>query len=902
MTEKPFTCPGFVFELKTPMGYDHRRLNIEEGAYPMALYSEVSTGWESLDMIIDHLRRGDNVVWQVDVIDDYQRLVSSFVNSSLANNEQVVYFRFARHVALLEERNNLKIYRLNVEKGFESFSSQVHNIITQEGKNVCYVFDSLSDLLYVWATDLMIGDFFSITCPYLYELNTIAYFAILRDRHSFKAIARIREITQVLIDVYNYKGQVCIHPVKVQHRYSPTMFFPHIKQKNSLQPVINSVDATELFTHLSSYKTGVAQRHLDYWDRLFIQARDLNESEALVEEKQDMVEQLSRLLLTRNKKILSLIREHMTLDDLLRIKVRLIGSGFIGGKSVGMLLARKILSDDTTFEWADVLEHHDSFYIGSDVFYSYIVQNGWWKLFMGHKTREGYFDRAAELRERMLTGVFPEEITEQFQLMLEYFGQSPIIVRSSSLLEDAFGSAFAGKYESFFCVNQGPPQKRYEKFEDAVRHVFASAMNEDALAYRLQRGLDQMDERMALLVQRVSGAYHNHYFFPEMAGVGLSHNPFVWKKGMDPKAGMIRLVYGLGTRAVDRVEDDYPRIIAMDDPLVKPLAGMKDIRRFSQHSVDLLNLEENHIESAPFESLMEKNVPARIDLLTIRDTEAIQALQDMGRPEKDQRILTFDPFLTTTPFIDVMRGMLSRLKKVYRHPVDIEFTVNFNQTENMQINLLQCRPFQTIGMGGRSPLPESISDQDIVIRMNGRFMGGNVAQPISMVILVDSEPYTRLSLSEKYSVARLIGKLNRTIADQEKNPTLLLGPGRWGTHTPAMGVAVNFSEINHIAAIAEISYRDGNLIPDLSFGTHFFHDLIETRIFYMAIYPEQSEVIFNRQWFINQPNMLETLSPVDGHLAHVVKVADTREAGLIIHSDVASQQVMCYLAREKGKD
>ncbi|MDA3896428.1 MAG: PEP/pyruvate-binding domain-containing protein [Desulfobacteraceae bacterium] len=866
----------------------------------MASYSDVSTGWESLDKIIDHLRRGDNVVWQVDAIDDYQRLVSTFVHNSLANNERVVYFRFARHVALLEKRNNLKIYKLNVEKGFESFSTQVHGIITKEGKNVCYVFDSLSDLLHVWATDLMIGDFFSITCPYLYELNTIAYFAILRDRHSFKAIARIREITQVLIDVYNYKGQVCIHPVKVQHRYAPTMFFPHIKQKNSLQPVINSVDATELFTHLSNHKTGVAQRHLDYWDRLFIQARDLNESEVPAEEKQDMVEQLSRLLLTRNKKILSLIRKHMTLDDLLRIKVRLIGSGFIGGKSVGMLLARKILSDDMTFKWADVLEHHDSFYIGSDVFYSYIVQNGWWKLFMGHKTREGYFDRAAKLRERMLTGVFPEEITEQFQLMLEYFGQSPIIVRSSSLLEDAFGSAFAGKYESCFCVNQGPPQKRYEKFEEAVRYVFASAMNEDALAYRLQRGLDQMDERMALLVQRVSGAYHNHYFFPEMAGVGLSHNPFVWKKGMDPKAGMIRLVYGLGTRAVDRVEDDYPRIIAMDDPLVKPLAGMKDIRRFSQHFVDLLNLEENHIESAPFESLMDKNVPARIDLLTIRDTEAIQALRDMGRPEKDQRILTFDPFLTTTPFIDVMRAMLSRLEQVYRHPVDIEFTVNFNQTENIQINLLQCRPFQTIGMGGRLPLPESISDQDIVIRMDGRFMGGNVAQPISMVILVDSEPYTRLSLSEKYSVARLIGKLNRTIADREKNPTLLLGPGRWGTHTPAMGVAVNFSEINHIAAMAEISYRDGNLIPDLSFGTHFFHDLIETRIFYMAIYPEQSEVIFKHQWFVDQPNLLETLSPVDAHLAHVVKVADTRDAGLIIHSDVASQQVMCYLAGNKN--
>jgi hypothetical protein len=862
----------------------------------MTSYTSVSTGWESLDQIIDHLRPGDNVVWQVDAIDDYQRLVTDFVNCALANNKRVVYFRFARHLPMLEDRSDLiTVYQLNEEQGFESFSSQVHSIITKEGRNPFYVFDSLSDLLHVWATDLMIGDFFSITCPYLYELNTIAYFAILRDRHSFKAIARIREITQVLIDVYNYKGRICIHPIKVQHRYSPTMFFPHIKRKQSLQPVINSVDASELFSHLSRHKAGIAHRHLDYWDHLFIRARALNESKAPDEEKQDMVEQLSRLLLTRNKKILSLIREHLTLDDLLQIKVRLIGTGFIGGKSVGMLLARKILAGDPMHSWNDVLEHHDSFYIGSDVFYSYIVQNGWWKLFMAHKTREGYFERAAELRQRLLTGAFPEEITEQFQLMLEYFGQSPIIVRSSSLLEDAFGSAFAGKYESCFCVNQGPPEKRYEIFETVVRHIFASIMNEDALAYRLQRGLDQLDEQMALLVQRVSGAYHKHYYFPEMAGVGLSHNPFVWKKGMDQQAGMIRLVYGLGTRAVDRVGNDYPRIIALDDPLIKPLSGMKDIRRFSQHYVDVLNLQENHIESVAFGAMLKKSVPANIDMLTIRDTEAMQALRDMGLPEKDQRILTFDPFLTTTPFIEMMRSLLDRLKQIYRHPVDIEFTVNFNQAGDIQINLLQCRPFQTIGMSGGSPLPDSIPGTDVVIRMDGRFMGGNIIQPIALIIFVDPEQYTRLSLSEKYSVARLIGKLNRSIVDQESNPTLLLGPGRWGTQTPAMGVPVHFSEINHITAMAEISYRHGSLIPELSFGTHFFHDLIETNIFYMAIYPEQPDVLFNRPWLLSLPNRLATVSPADGYLAPVVKVAEVRETGLIIHSDVESQQVLCYL-------
>lgn len=866
----------------------------------MANYSHVSTGWESLDKIIDRLRRGDNVVWQVDSIDDYQRLVLPFINTALDAGERVVYLRFARHAALLEQRRNLKIYPLQVNKGFESFSTQVHGIITREGKNVFYIFDCLSDLLYVWATDLMIGDFFFITCPYLFELNTIAYFAILRDRHSFKAIARIRETTQLLIDVYNYKGQVCVHPIKVQHRYSPTMFFPHVKKNDLLVPVINSVDATELFTYLSHHNTIKTQRHLDNWDRLFMQARLLLESDACPEEKQDMVTHLSRLMLSRNRKILALIRDHMTLDDLLRIKERLIGTGFIGGKSVGMLMARKILMQDNAFDWLDVLEHHDSFYIGSDVFYSYIVQNGWWKLFMAQKTKEGYFAKAAVLRDMMLEGTFPEEITEQLRLMLDYYGQSPIIVRSSSLLEDAFGSAFAGKYDSFFCVNQGSPEKRFEHLLDAIRRIFASAMNEDALAYRQQRGLDQMDEQMALLIQRVSGAYHKQYFFPEMAGVGLSHNPFVWKKGMDPKAGMLRLVFGLGTRAVNRVENDYPRIVAIDDPLVKPLTDTKDIRRFSQHFVDVLNLEDNQIETAPLRTLIERQVPSKIDWVGIRDLEAAQDMRALGKPDNETWVLTFDPFLETTPFIDVMRTMLARLENAYRHPVDIEFTVNCNQAGNVQINLLQCRPFQTIGFGAKHPLPEKIPDERIVIRTDGRFMGGNVVQPITRVIFVDPASYTGLSVSDQYSVARLIGKLNRTIGNRDETPTLLLGPGRWGTHAPSMGVPIRFAEINHITAIAEISYRNGSLIPDLSYGTHFFHDLIETRIFYLALYPEHPGVIFNHQWLQSLPNRLETLSPSDSRLAHVVTVADTRHAGLLIHSDVTSQRVTCYLADETG--
>jgi hypothetical protein len=866
----------------------------------MTYRSHASTGWNSLDTIIDHLRIGDNVVWQVDEITDYQRLVTPFVESAAARGERVVYMRFARHAPLVEAGENITVHHLPIESGFESFSADVHSIITREGQDACYVFDSLSELLHVWATDLMIGDFFFITCPYLFELNTIAYFAIQRHRHSFKAIARIREITQVLIDVYQYEGRLCIHPVKVKHRYSPTMFFPHIMDEENLEPVINSMDATRIFSDLTRAEADSARRHLDYWDRLFIEAKELLESGGQSEEKADMVEQLSRLMLSRNKQMLSLIRRFMGLEDLIRIKERMIGTGFIGGKSVGMLLSRQILACDDGLEGQEGLEPHDSFFIGSDVFYSYIVQNGWWKLFMAHKTSEGYFAKAAELKNKMLGGIFAEEISEKFQLMLEYFGQSPIIVRSSSLLEDAYGNAFAGKYDSFFCVNQGPPEKRYEDFITAVRYVYASTMSRDALAYRRQRGLEESDEQMALLVQRVSGAYRKHYFFPELAGVGLSRNPFIWQKAMDARAGMVRLVAGLGTRAVNRVQNDYPRIIALDYPLAKPLAGIMDIRKYSQHRLDLLNLEQNQLEAMDLRGLVENRLIARIDLLGVRDTEAAEQMRQMGRSAGEYWILTFDPFLEKTPFTRLMRDMLGRLEAAYGTPVDIEFTVNFGKAGELRVNLLQCRPFQPIGDFDNTVMPGEIAHEQTILRIEGNFMGGNLVQPISTIIWIVPDAYAKLSPPEKFAVARLAGKLNQSLKKNGKRATLLMGPGRWGTQSPEMGIPVKFSEINNIAAIAEISHQMGNMIPDLSFGTHFFHDLIETGIFYMAIYPESAGVVFKADWLQSLPNQLESVVPAAGHLRDVVKIADTSEYGLMLASDISSQQVICYLTNPSG--
>ena len=416
-----------------------------------------STGIESLDAVLTGLQKGDNVVWQVDSIDDFAAFVTPYVQRASHQNRQMVYMRFADHKPLVPPGDGVRIHTLDASSGFESFTTQVHAIIAEEGKEAYYVFDCLSFLLDAWATDLMIGNFFMVTCPYLFELDTIAYFALLRDRHSFRTIARVRETTQLLLDLYNVEGKHCLHPLKVWKRYSPTMFFPHLRQNGTFVPITSSVDATKLLAYISERGLKPPERALDYWDGLFARALDLSGFDKAAQKAgQETLDRLCRIMIGRDKRMLSLAKKHFTLADLCAIESRLIGTGFIGGKAVGMLLANKIISEDES-DLSGHMEPHDSFYVGSDVFYTYLVENGGWKLRVEQKTKEGYFKVAAELREKLLSGRFPDQIREQFQEMIEYFGQSPIIVRSSSLLEDAFGNAFAGKYESIFCVNQGSP-------------------------------------------------------------------------------------------------------------------------------------------------------------------------------------------------------------------------------------------------------------------------------------------------------------------------------------------------------------------------------------------------------------------------------------------------------------
>ena len=480
-------------------------------------------------------------------------------------------------------------------------------------------------------------------------------------------------------------------------------------------------------------------------------------------------------------------------------------------------------------------------------------------------------------------------IRDHFVRMLEYYGQSPIIVRSSSLLEDNFGNAFAGKYESVFCPNQGSPEERLRAFEDAVKTVYASTMNEDALQYRVSRGLAQKDEQMAVLVQRVSGDYFGDYFFPHLAGMGNSSNLYVWDKDIDMNAGMLRLVFGLGTRAVDRIIGDYARIVTLDDPLRTPLVQAGDERKFSQHYVDVLNLRENRFMSIDLDDALALDIKTDKSIFAQMDYDEYQRLRELGyRNRKPPYSLNFRKLLKDTPFPGLMRDVLALLARKYDYPVDIEFTANFRRDGSFRINLLQCRPLQTKGLGKTVELPRITGKDDCIFYTKGNFMGGNVRLPIDYVIYVDAKGYAGKSEQEKYTIARLIGELNRKLGDKN---LMLIGPGRFGTTTPSLGVPVHFTELNRVQVMCEYSSSALGLMPELSYGSHFFQDLVETGIFYAALFAEKEDVGFCPERFLKEENLLTQLLTHGGEHRDTLYVC--RTPGVEVYSDIVSQTAVC---------
>jgi len=606
---------------------------------------------------------------------------------------------------------------------------------------------------------------------------------------------------------------------------------------------------------------------------------------------------LIRRILSDQTQFVQTAKEYIGIADFSDFMRRVIypqGShGKLGGKSSGLFLAAQILKRS----------HHDSpllrdvktpktWYLTSDAIFYFMSYNN-----LEDIVEQKYKD-VSQVRQEypFIVHIFknsplPPEIIKSLSLALDDFGNVPLIVRSSSLLEDQTGAAFAGKYNSLFIANRGSKEERLSALMDAITEVFASLFGPDPIEYRYEHGLIDAHEEMGILIQEVVGRQVGRYYLPAFAGVAFSQNEFRWSSRVRRQDGLIRIVPGLGTRAVDRVSEDYPILIAPGQPGLRVNVTLEEMMRYSPKKIDLINLKTRTFETTDLRSLLKaygSQYPMANQIVSILQDDHLQQPNAFGADfDKNDFIVTFEGLILRTEFIQQMREILGTLQEALGFPVDIEFA---HDGENFY--LLQCRSQSYSQDHIPAKIPFDTPPERILFSAN-RYITNGLVSNLSHIVYVDPQKYGELeNYRDLIAVGQAIGRLNQQLP---RRGFILMGPGRWGSRGDIkLGVNVTYSDISNTAMLVEIARKRNGYVPDPSFGTHFFQDLIEAAIRYLPLYPDDPGVIFSEEFLLTQPNCLADLLPEFAHLSNVLRVID-------VHQAAEGRVLQIYMNAEAGR-
>ena len=323
------------------------------------------------------------------------------------------------------------------------------------------------------------------------------------------------------------------------------------------------------------------------------------------------------------------------------------------------------------------------------------------------------------------SSAFPPELVKGLSVALDDLGQSPLIVRSSSLLEDRTGSSFSGKYKSLFLANTGTKQERLSALQDAVAEVYASIFGPDPIEYRAERGLLEVHEEMGVMIQEVVGARIGKYFLPTFSGVAFSANEFRWSPRIKREDGLVRLVPGLGTRAVDRLSDDYPILFTPGQPGLRVNTTTDEIVRYSPKMIDLIDLETGTFGTVPVQEFLKEHgnsLPLIRRVVSIVEDDGIRRPTGLSLDfNEKETAVTFEGLVTETPFVKKMATLLEVLSSQLGTPVDIEFASN-----GEDFYLLQCRPQSYSLGGGPAHIPQDLPEKSVLYSANPIVSNGRV--------------------------------------------------------------------------------------------------------------------------------------------------------------------------------
>ncbi|MCU0611852.1 MAG: pyruvate, phosphate dikinase [Candidatus Eisenbacteria bacterium] len=590
---------------------------------------------------------------------------------------------------------------------------------------------------------------------------------------------------------------------------------------------------------------------------------------------------LIRRFFTEQLEYINRAKRFIEIEDFFELSERIIfpaGSyGRLGGKTAGLFLASRILRRMAAKNpGIGTVKTPRTWFVASDGILAFIGHNN-----LGEAYEQKYKEVDEIRREYpQLVQVFkhcyfPQELLKGLSQALDDLGEVPVIVRSSSLLEDRLGTAFSGKYKSLFLANQGTRDERLAALADAVAEVYSSTFGPDPIEYRAERGLLDFNEEMGVMIQEVVGKRVGKYFLPAFAGVAFSRNEFRWSPRIKREDGLLRLVPGLGTRAVDRVGEDYPVLVAPSKPNLRVNVSLDEVIRYAPKKVDVINLEKNCFESLDIRELLREYGPEYPDINNVFSVQTGGMLKRgvglMTDFEHDDVVATFDGLVLASPFVKQMETILKTLEQALQTPVDVEFAHN-----GTDLFLLQCRPQASSGDDVAVDIPKGLPDNAVLFTAN-RFVSNGRVPDLTHVVYVDPDRYGELAdLSDLYAVGEAVGRLNKILP---RRKFVLMGPGRWGSRGDIkLGVRVTYSEINNSAMLIEVARKKGGYVPDVSFGTHFFQDLVEASIRYLPLYPDTDGTRFNEGFLLGAPHHLAELLPEFARLADTVRVIDVPQA------------------------
>ncbi|UCB59492.1 MAG: hypothetical protein JSV67_04150, partial [Thermoplasmatales archaeon] len=517
------------------------------------------------------------------------------------------------------------------------------------------------------------------------------------------------------------------------------------------------------------------------------------------------------------------------------IKLSHIGTGSFGGKARGIAFLAKILSKYVTDDMLPGLRITipRSIVLSTDVFDSFIEHNDLSKLDISHLSDE-------RIASKFMAANLPATIIGDLRSFITNT-RRPLIVRSSSLLEDSLLQPFAGIYASMLLPNESwGTDLRFQEVCNAIKYVYASTYFEKARTYIKSTPKNVSDEKMAVLLQEVVGNKYDTYFYPTISGVAKSYNYYP-SGPCKPEDGIAYLALGLGKSIVD---GGSSYCFCPEKPKAPLFGTPKDFMRYSQKSYYALKLksvytiftknEETTLEKLEVDIAKKHGVLDKVASTYLhRDDSLYPGLYDEGAI-----VIDFGPIVNydTIPLAKALKLLLRVGALALGYPIEIEFAVNFNRDES--------KPAELIILQIRSMIPpdkyqdvniENI-DVDKVLCYSENALGNGIISGFKDIVYIKSESF---DMSNSNRAVSQIRRMNTKLMDAGK-PYMLIGPGRWGSADPWLGIPIIWSDIAGVIVILETPYKERPIDP--SQGSHFFHDMISSQVGYLITKKDKGNI------------------------------------------------------------